>query len=185
MEATKNPYDHLLTAVTLGDKTYRYYDFNKLNDPRIADLPISIKVLLECAIRNCDGFNVTQHDVEHILNWKQSSTQCVPLLKLRLKSPSSHLGSSSKISRECPSWSTWQPCAMELPDWEETLPKSTPCAPWTWSSITPSKSMRPVQLDLSPRTKRENSKGIKKDSSFCVGGSLLSKTSPLCLPGNI
>ena len=56
---SKNPFDKILTNIDIGGKNYRYYDFKKLNDERIAKLPISIKVLLECAIRNCDGFNVT------------------------------------------------------------------------------------------------------------------------------
>lgn len=40
----------------------------------MARLPVSIKVLLECAIRNCDGFSITPNDVEHILDWEKTST---------------------------------------------------------------------------------------------------------------
>jgi aconitate hydratase len=36
-------------------------------------LPYSIRVLLESAIRNKDGFSVTQKDVDTILNWKTTS----------------------------------------------------------------------------------------------------------------
>ena len=68
-QGSKNPYDEYLTELKVGEKAYRFYDFNKLNDPRINKLPISIRVLLECAVRNCDGFNVTKKDVESILNW--------------------------------------------------------------------------------------------------------------------
>lgn len=57
----------------IGGKTYKYYDINKLNDERVKRLPISIKVLLECAVRNCNGFSVTKEDVEHIKNWEHSS----------------------------------------------------------------------------------------------------------------
>lgn len=35
-------------------------------------LPISIKVLLEAAIRNCDNFSIKPADVEKILDWKKS-----------------------------------------------------------------------------------------------------------------
>jgi aconitate hydratase len=66
-----------VTDINLSGKTYRYYDFNKLNDPRIAKLPISIKVLLECAVRNCDNYNVTEKDVENIINWKETSKASV------------------------------------------------------------------------------------------------------------
>ena len=36
----------------------------------IAALPRSIRVLLEGALRNCDGFLVTEEDVENIAGWK-------------------------------------------------------------------------------------------------------------------
>jgi aconitate hydratase len=38
--------------------------------PKIADeLPFSVRVLLESAVRNCDEFAVTSKDVECVLNW--------------------------------------------------------------------------------------------------------------------
>lgn len=52
--SSKNPYDHLLTTLEIEGKQYSYYDYRKLNDPRIDSLPVAIKVLLECALRNCD-----------------------------------------------------------------------------------------------------------------------------------
>lgn len=72
-EATTNPYQQILTEVTIGKKQYSYFDLNKLNDPRVKSLPVSVKVLLECAVRNCNGFNFTKNDVEQILNWEISS----------------------------------------------------------------------------------------------------------------
>ena len=50
-----------------------YYDIQALNDPRLAKLPFSIRVLLESAVRNCDEFEVSSADVENILNWEVSS----------------------------------------------------------------------------------------------------------------
>lgn len=35
-------------------------------------LPISIKVLLESAVRNCDDFSIKPADINKILNWKKS-----------------------------------------------------------------------------------------------------------------
>jgi aconitate hydratase len=52
-----------------------YYDFQKLNDPRIAKLPLTVRVLLEAAIRNCDDFLVTKADVETVLDWKNTQTK--------------------------------------------------------------------------------------------------------------
>jgi len=50
-----------------------------LNDPRVEKLPFSIRVLLECALRNCDDFNVKKTDVEKILNWSVTSNQDVEI----------------------------------------------------------------------------------------------------------
>uniref|UniRef100_A0A453Q3S5 Aconitate hydratase n=1 Tax=Aegilops tauschii subsp. strangulata TaxID=200361 RepID=A0A453Q3S5_AEGTS len=36
-------------------------------------LPYSIRILLESAIRNCDGFQVTKNDVEKIIDWENTS----------------------------------------------------------------------------------------------------------------
>lgn len=43
---------------TVDDRTYKYFSLPALNDERYAKLPYSIRVLLESAVRNCDGFNV-------------------------------------------------------------------------------------------------------------------------------
>lgn len=100
MEAVStNPYHHLLTALSLEGREYKYYDFGKLNDPRIKELPIAIKILLESALRNCDNFNVTKEDVENIVNWKVTSTSCVFQITSRPKFPSSHPESSCRISQ--------------------------------------------------------------------------------------
>ncbi|KAL8448242.1 hypothetical protein Emag_004010 [Eimeria magna] len=46
-----------------------------LNDDRYERLPFSIRVLLESAVRNCDGYRVTERDVETILEWPKTSKQ--------------------------------------------------------------------------------------------------------------
>ncbi|VDM58320.1 unnamed protein product [Angiostrongylus costaricensis] len=43
-------------------------DFVMFNE----ELPISIRYLLESAVRHCDGFHIRESDVETILNWKES-----------------------------------------------------------------------------------------------------------------
>ena len=35
-QGSKNPYQHCLAELSVAGKTYKYFDFNKLNDPRIA-----------------------------------------------------------------------------------------------------------------------------------------------------
>jgi aconitate hydratase len=65
-------YSSLLKEVTVEGKTYKYYDLLALKDERYEKLPISIRYLLEAAVRYCDGFHVRQSDVETILNWEKS-----------------------------------------------------------------------------------------------------------------
>ena len=38
-------------------------------------LPFSIRVLLESAVRNCDNFQVLEQDVEKVLNWKETQAK--------------------------------------------------------------------------------------------------------------
>ena len=42
-------------------------------------LPFSIRVLLESAVRNCDGFQVKSKDVENILDWENNQKQNVEI----------------------------------------------------------------------------------------------------------
>ncbi|NQT41048.1 MAG: aconitate hydratase AcnA [Planctomycetes bacterium] len=44
---------------------------------RIADLPFSIRVLLESVLRNCDGFEVTEDDVRNLAAWCHSRGRSV------------------------------------------------------------------------------------------------------------
>jgi aconitate hydratase len=68
-----NPFDHTKTALKVGDASFQYYSIPALKDPRAAKLPYSIRVLLECALRNADNFEITEKDVENILNWQVTS----------------------------------------------------------------------------------------------------------------
>lgn len=69
--AEPNPYDYLLKKVVINEKEYKYYDIASL-DEKYNKLPYSIRILLESAIRNCDNFQVTQKDVQNILNWEHN-----------------------------------------------------------------------------------------------------------------
>ncbi|XP_069622441.1 cytoplasmic aconitate hydratase isoform X1 [Ranitomeya imitator] len=65
-----NPFQHLVEPLNHAEPDKKFYNLQKLNDARYARLPFSIRVLLESAIRNCDGFLVKRTDVDAILNWK-------------------------------------------------------------------------------------------------------------------
>ncbi|XP_029522796.1 cytoplasmic aconitate hydratase [Oncorhynchus nerka] len=75
--AMSNPFAHIVEALDPNIPDHKFYNLSKLGDPRYDRLPFSIRVLLESAVRNCDGFLVKGSDVESILNWKQTQTQSV------------------------------------------------------------------------------------------------------------
>ncbi|XP_034031857.1 iron-responsive element-binding protein 2 [Thalassophryne amazonica] len=69
----EHPYRHLID--TLKDGGIIFFNLQKLDDPRYEKLPLSIRVLLEAAIRNCDGFYTKKEDVENILDWQQQQNK--------------------------------------------------------------------------------------------------------------
>ena len=59
-----------------------YFRLNKLAEDNVAlvdHLPFSIRVLLESALRNCDGFQVTANDVTRLMRWDAESPAKVEL----------------------------------------------------------------------------------------------------------
>ncbi|XP_020261679.1 aconitate hydratase, cytoplasmic-like [Asparagus officinalis] len=79
--ATKNSYESILTTLSKpgGGEFGKYFSLPALNDPRIDRLPYSIRILLESAIRNCDGFQVMEKDVEKILDWENTAPKQVEI----------------------------------------------------------------------------------------------------------
>ncbi|XP_042520734.1 aconitate hydratase, cytoplasmic-like isoform X2 [Macadamia integrifolia] len=79
--ASENVFKGILTSLPKpgGGEFGKYYSLPALNDPRIDKLPFSIRVLLESAIRNCDNFQVTEKDVEKIIDWENTSTKQVEI----------------------------------------------------------------------------------------------------------
>uniref|UniRef100_A0A8C5A2K8 aconitate hydratase n=1 Tax=Gadus morhua TaxID=8049 RepID=A0A8C5A2K8_GADMO len=68
LSLTEHPYSHLIDTLNDGVK---FFNPQKLNDPRYGKLPLSIRVLLEAAIRKCDGFYVKEEDVQNYLDWQE------------------------------------------------------------------------------------------------------------------
>ena len=46
---------------------------------KYARLPYSVRVLLESAVRNCDNFQVSEHDVASIVDWEKNQGQGVEI----------------------------------------------------------------------------------------------------------
>jgi len=67
-----NPFHHLKETLSVNDSSFSFYNLPSLQDPRYDQLPFSIRVLLESAVRNCDNFQVKLQDVERILDWKST-----------------------------------------------------------------------------------------------------------------
>ena len=66
--------ESLLSELQCEGKHYRYYDLTKLNDPRVDQLPKSLKILLENQLRHFDGENVGQEIIDALLNWVDTGT---------------------------------------------------------------------------------------------------------------
>ncbi|MBI2827288.1 MAG: aconitate hydratase AcnA [Planctomycetia bacterium] len=58
------------------------YRLSRLEDQglcRATDLPFSIRLLLEAALRTCDGYEVTETDVQSLAHWATTSTEGVEI----------------------------------------------------------------------------------------------------------
>ncbi|KAK6134786.1 hypothetical protein DH2020_031456 [Rehmannia glutinosa] len=79
--ASENAFKGIFTSLPKpgGGEFGKFYSLPALNDPRIDKLPYSIRILLESAIRNCDGFQVTKEDVEKIIDWEKTSPKQVEI----------------------------------------------------------------------------------------------------------
>ncbi|XP_059622968.1 cytoplasmic aconitate hydratase-like [Phlebotomus argentipes] len=75
--AKPNPFKHLERKISINNADYVFYDISSLGS-QFGELPFSIRVLLESAVRNCDNFQVTEKDVEHILSWKDIKGESSP-----------------------------------------------------------------------------------------------------------
>jgi aconitase A len=67
---SSNPFASCIrTLETVDGKTKQYYSLQTLGLEKVQTLPFAIRVLLESAMRNCDGAAITEADVHAILNW--------------------------------------------------------------------------------------------------------------------
>jgi aconitate hydratase len=68
---SKDPFSAKSTFNT-GSGTAAIYRLSKLEDAglgKISALPVSIRLLLEAVLRNCDGYEVTEADVKNLAAW--------------------------------------------------------------------------------------------------------------------
>lgn len=68
----RDPFGARSTFNTPDLGTIGYYNLHRLEELGVASisrLPFSIRILLEAALRNCDGYIVTTEDVENLAKW--------------------------------------------------------------------------------------------------------------------
>ena len=62
-----------LKSFKIGNKSAQYYSLPALGKKLgidVAKLPVSIRIVLESVLRNCDGKKVTENHVKELANWK-------------------------------------------------------------------------------------------------------------------
>ena len=65
-----------LQDFTIGAKKGKYYSLNALEKAglgKVSRLPVSIRIVLEAVLRNCDGEKVTEEHVRQLASWKPSA----------------------------------------------------------------------------------------------------------------
>src|SRR5690606_26007872 len=68
-----------------GNGPAALYDLARLETlglAKIAELPYSIRLLLEAALRTCDGYEVTEQDVKNLASWRAGA---VPEVEIPFK----------------------------------------------------------------------------------------------------
>lgn len=73
--ANKDPYG-VKKTIQVNNKSYHYFSLKALQSQghAIEKLPFSIRILLENAVRNYDGFGVTKEHIETLLNWQPTGS---------------------------------------------------------------------------------------------------------------
>jgi aconitate hydratase len=78
-----------LQDFTIGAKKGRYYSLaalEKAGVAKVSRLPVSIRIVLESVLRNCDGVKVTEEHVRQLANWKPNAdrTDEIPFVVARV-----------------------------------------------------------------------------------------------------
>jgi len=64
----KNPF-HALKTLKSGARYYALDTLEKLGHGKVSRLPVSIRIMLESLLRNCDGLRVREEDVKRLAHW--------------------------------------------------------------------------------------------------------------------
>jgi aconitate hydratase len=78
-----------LQDFTIGAKKAKYYNvaaLEKAGVGKVSRLPVSIRIVLESVLRNCDGVKVTEEHVRQLANWKPNADRIdeIPFIVARV-----------------------------------------------------------------------------------------------------
>ena len=84
-----DPFDTLRTFVTESGASGKYFSLpalEKMAPGRISRLPVSIRIVLESVLRNCDGKKITEEHVRQLANWDANAprTDEIPFVVARV-----------------------------------------------------------------------------------------------------
>jgi aconitate hydratase len=71
-----SPFDSLQTLETASGPAGKFYSLPQLEKSGVAQvsrLPVSIRIVLESVLRNCDGQKITEDDIRDLANWKPNA----------------------------------------------------------------------------------------------------------------
>lgn len=71
--------------IIINEKKYKYSSLKNLADAKVDHLPFSIRILLENALRNYDGFSITDEHIQTLLYWTpQPPDKDIPFMPARI-----------------------------------------------------------------------------------------------------
>src|SRR5687768_12375720 len=84
-----NLFDALQTFPRGAGRTGQFYSLPQLEQARVGPvsrLPVSIRIVLESVLRNCDGKKITEADVRALANWGATAerTEEIPFVVARI-----------------------------------------------------------------------------------------------------
>ena len=84
-----DPFDTLRTFTTESGASGKYFSLpalEKMAPGRISRLPVSIRIVLESVLRNCDGKKITEEHVRQLANWDANAprTDEIPFVVARV-----------------------------------------------------------------------------------------------------
>ena len=86
--SSSDPFDSIREFETSSGKHASYASLHALEeseDIALSSLPYSIRILLEAALRKCDGFLVTKEDVKRIASWSPTQSPAeIPFMPSRV-----------------------------------------------------------------------------------------------------